>query len=126
MAVATDGGNSWRIVLVVAGSGHDLKWPRPIACVHVDVVGLKHAACRNWIALERIFVANMPLAVQAVVGVFRSLTVFHNPGGSRAPTRTTLPLSDIVTAVAEKVAMHPASQKVPMDSRAWPERPGNT
>ena len=92
MAVGTDLGKRWRMILVVAGNGHDLKCPRSIARVQVAVVGLKAAAWRNRIALvfnRSVYtpLATIGLAVALAVGGGSS--VFHNPGGSRTPRSTT-------------------------------------
>ena len=75
-------------------------------------------------ALDLSCVVNIPLAVQALVVVGLVGIVAQSPGGSRVPTKTVFPLSEMMTFVAENVAMHPASQKVPMERRAWPASPG--
>jgi hypothetical protein len=63
--------------------------------------------------------------VAVIVLVFNS-SVFHRPGGSRFPVNTTFPFSVMITSFAVNVAMHPASQKVPIESSACPFKPGNT
>jgi hypothetical protein len=100
-------------------SGIDRKWPCTMACVHVCVVGLKQVACKNLIVLVLICVVNTPFASPCqATGVGTCTWVFQRPGGTLVPSRITLPWYVILTELASKIAVHPASQKVPIDSSA--------
>ena len=72
--VALDlGRNFWTLSAV--SSGHVAKWPALMALIHVDVVGLKQAAWRNWISSVVLVEVIAALAVGLWLGVVVAVPV---------------------------------------------------
>jgi hypothetical protein len=102
-----------------------------MAAIHVDLTGLKAAACK-YFTIRRMPVCSWRTfahwrvlgssGIEVVVGVMWN---FHNPVCvSPGPVKTTSSFLVMMTVVRSKVALQPASHSVPMNTSELCVRPG--
>jgi hypothetical protein len=102
-----------------------------MAAIHVDLTGLKAAACK-YFTIRRIPVCSWrtfahwrvlgSAGIEVGVGVMGN---FHNPvQWSLGPVKTMSSFLVMTTVVRSKVALQPASHSVPMDTSELCVRPG--
>ena len=106
----------------------DVKNPFWMALIHVAGTGLKAAACKYCMcsALVVVWYALFNSKVFFLVSVFALVRgKYHKPGGSGHPRRRMFPYFLMCIVLEVNLAVHPASQNVPIEMRECRASPGS-